>query len=105
MDHIIQEPGDSIDMEHVADSAMDDIQPGKIVKGEIVTIDNEFAYVNVGTKVDGRVPLNEFEDNPKIGDNIDVVLHTKNFVDGMYQFSKLAAETEKAAKCKFIEAE
>ena len=95
MDHIIQEPGDSIDMEHVADSAMDDIQPGKIVKGEIVTIDNEFAYVNVGTKVDGRVPLNEFEDNPKIGDNIDVVLHTKNFVDGMYQFSKLAAETEK----------
>ena len=95
MEGVTQEQGESIDMEHVADSAVDEIKPGMILKGEIVTVDTDFAYVNVGTKSDGRIPLNEFDENPEIGENVDVVLHNKNFVDGMYQFSKNAAEIEK----------
>lgn len=90
-----QEHTESIDMEHVADSAMDGIHPGTIIRGEIVTIDSEFAYVNVGTKLDGRIPLEEFKEGPHIGDSIDVLMHNKNFVDGMYQFSMVAAEAEK----------
>ncbi|MBN1532504.1 MAG: S1 RNA-binding domain-containing protein [Spirochaetes bacterium] len=95
MDHTPQDHIESIDMEHVADSAMEEIQPGKIIRGEIVTIDSEFAYVNVGTKLDGRIPLHEFSEPPAIGDSVEVLLNNKSFVDGMYQFSKNAAETEK----------
>ena len=58
---------DAIDMESVADSALDELQPGMIVKGEIVTVDAGYAYVNVGTKSDGRVALEEFETAPKVG--------------------------------------
>lgn len=86
---------DAIDMESVADSALDELQQGMIVKGEIVTIDSDFAYVNVGTKSDGRVPLSEFESTPKVGDVFDVKLMSRKLVDGVYHFSRKAAESEK----------
>ena len=50
MDQIIEDFSESIDMEHVADSALDEIRPGVVIQGEVVTVDNEYAYVNVGTK-------------------------------------------------------
>ena len=87
-----------IDMEHVADSALDEIEAGQIVSGEIVTIDNEFVYVNVGSKSDGRIPIEEFKDKPEVGDVVDVLLKNKRLVDGMYQLSKTAAEYEKVWK-------
>ncbi len=94
MENLTPEINENIDMEHVADSTMDDIQPGMIVQGEIVTIDSEYAYVNVGTKTDGRIPLHEFEDKPVIGDIIPVMLQNKRLIDGMLQFSKNSASAE-----------
>ncbi|MBN2403773.1 MAG: S1 RNA-binding domain-containing protein [Spirochaetes bacterium] len=86
---------DNIDMQQVADFAIDIIEPNKILTGEIVTIDDDFAYVNVGIKTDGRVKLDEFKIKPQIGDTIDVLLYNKRLVDGMYVFSKTAADREK----------
>lgn len=95
MDHILEEHAESIDMEHVADSAMDTIQQGVIVQGEIVTIDNEFAYINVGTKSDGRISLEEFDEKPQVGSLVYVMLKNKRLVDGVYHFSKGAADQER----------
>jgi len=86
---------DAIDMESVADSALEELQQGMIVKGEIVTIDSDYAYVNVGAKSDGRVPLSEFETAPMVGDVFDIKLMSRKLVDGVYHFSKKAAESEK----------
>jgi small subunit ribosomal protein S1 len=102
MENLTPEINENIDMEHVADSTMDDLQPGMIVQGEIVTIDGEYAYVNVGTKTDGRIPLHEFEEKPNIGDIIPVMLQNKRLVDGMFQFSKNSASAELHWK-KFME--
>ncbi len=102
MENLIPEINENIDMEHVADSTMDDIQPGMIVQGEIVTIDSEYAYVNVGTKTDGRIPLHEFDEKPGIGDILPVMLQNKRLVDGMFQFSKNSASAELCWK-KFME--
>ena len=93
---------DAIDMESVADSALDELQPGMIVKGEIVTVDAGYAYVNVGTKSDGRVLLEEFETAPKVGEVYDVKLMNRKLVDGVYQFSRKAAMAEKGWK-EFVE--
>jgi small subunit ribosomal protein S1 len=93
---------DTIDMASVADSALEDIQPGMIVKGEIVTVDSGYAYVNVGTKSDGRVPLEEFDTVPKVGEVYEVKLMNRKLVDGVYQFSRKAAVAEKSWK-DFIE--
>ena len=95
MEQVPHDYNETIDMEHVADSALEEINTGSIVQGEIVTIDNDYVYVNVGTKSDGRVPLEEFHDKPEVGNLVDVMLKNKRLVDGMYQFSKKAADSEK----------
>ncbi|PKL38059.1 MAG: hypothetical protein CVV44_12900 [Spirochaetae bacterium HGW-Spirochaetae-1] len=95
MDHLqAEEFNESIDMEQIADSALDEIKPGQIIHGEIVTIDNDYAYVNVGTKSDGRISLEEFDVPPSVGTMVDVMLQNRRIVDGVYQFSKKAAEEE-----------
>lgn len=87
---------ENINMEHVANSALDFIQPNKIIQGEVVTIDNDFVYLNVGTKSDGKVRLEEFTTRPGVGDIIDIVLANPKLTDGLYLFSKTAADREKA---------
>ncbi len=93
---------ENIDMKQIADYPIDIVEPNSIIQGEVVTIDNEFVYVNVGIKTDGRVTLEEFEDTPKIGDIIEVLLVDKRMIDGMYVFSKKMAEREKIWQ-KFID--
>jgi len=94
MDHT-EDFNEAIDMEHVADSIVDSIDHGSVVQGEIVTIDSEFAYVNVGMKSDGRISLEEFIEKPQVGQIVDVMLQNKRLVDGVLQFSKRAAESQK----------
>ncbi len=98
MTQITDDNFDAIDMESVADSALDELEAGMIVKGEVVTVDSGFAYVNVGTKSDGRVALDEFDTTPKVGDVFNVKLMNKKLVDGVYHFSRKAAEMEKGWK-------
>ena len=83
---------EEISMEHVANSAVDVTAPNRILKGEVVTVDNEFAYVNVGSKSEGRVSLEEFAEKPEVGDVISVMLVSRRPIDGMFVFSKNAAE-------------
>ena len=86
---------DNINMEQVAGLTIDVFEPNKILKGEIVTIDPDFVYVNVGIKTDGRINISEFKSKPQIGDSVDVLLVNKRLIDGMYVFSKTAADREK----------
>jgi small subunit ribosomal protein S1 len=102
MENLTHDINENIDMEHVADSTMDDIQPGRIVQGEIVTMDGDYAYVNVGAKTDGRIPIGEFEEKPSIGDVVPVMMQNKRLMDGMFQFSTKSASLEVRWK-KFME--
>jgi small subunit ribosomal protein S1 len=86
---------ENIDMKQVIDYPFDTIEPDKIIKGEVVTIDANFAYVNVGIKTDGRVNLDEFDKKPEIGDPVEVLLVDTRLMDGMYVFSKKMAERER----------
>lgn len=80
--------------DHVSNLSNDMIQLKTIYKGEIVTVDSDFAYVNIGTKTDGRVSLEEFAAAPKVGDCVEVMLLNKRLIDGMYVFSINAAQKE-----------
>ena len=94
MENVTHDINENIDMEHVADSTMDDILPGRIVQGEIVTVDGDYAYVNVGAKTDGRIPIHEFDEKPVIGAVVPVMLQNKRLADGMFQFSTKSASLE-----------
>lgn len=78
---------ESISMEEVADAALDDVRPGSVLEGEIVTIDSDYAYVNVGSKSDGRIPLGEFDDEPAVGQSVPVIIRSPRLTDGVYECS------------------
>ena len=55
----------------------DDVYEGAVVKGVVVGIEKEFAVVDVGLKVEGRVPLREFglrarDGDLSVGDKVEV---------------------------------
>jgi len=95
MENVNEKIDDSFSMESIATNALDELKPNKLMRGEVVTIDSEFVYVNVGTKSDGRVRIQEFAEPPAVGDTIDIVLAERRMVDGMYMFSNTAAVREK----------
>ncbi|MDY6932650.1 MAG: S1 RNA-binding domain-containing protein [Spirochaetota bacterium] len=102
MEELNENSEESIDMQEVTDTAFGVVPLGKVIQGEVVTVDDEFVYVNVGTKSDGRVSIDEFDINPEIGSVVEVMLVNRRMIDGMYVFSKRIAEEEKRW-LKFIE--
>ncbi|MCC7251708.1 S1 RNA-binding domain-containing protein, partial [Hyphomicrobium sp.] len=64
----------------LADSlAKDDVFEGSVVKGKVVGIEKDLAVIDVGLKMEGRVPLKEFglggkPGDIKVGDTVEVYL-------------------------------
>jgi small subunit ribosomal protein S1 len=57
--------------------AKDDVYEGTVAKGKIVAIEKDVAVIDVGLKMEGRVPLREFavggrSADLKVGDTVDV---------------------------------
>ena len=48
--------------------AKDDVFEGSVVKGKVVGIEKDLAVIDVGLKMEGRVPLKEFGIGGKLGD-------------------------------------
>ncbi|MBA4250026.1 MAG: 30S ribosomal protein S1 [Candidatus Puniceispirillum sp.] len=74
---------------------------GKIVKGTVVSIYNNFAVLDVGMKSEGRVPLKELsprgiESDVKIGDQIDVYIERLEDKNGEAVLSVEKAKREAA---------
>jgi small subunit ribosomal protein S1 len=71
---------------------------GKIVKGTVVDIDDEFITVNVSSKSEGRVPLKEFSDEErahlKKGDEVDVFIERYESRSGSVMLSHQKALQE-----------
>ncbi len=80
---------DSMTMEELLNSSPS-IEQGKIVQGEVVSVDSKFAYLNIGGKVEGKVFLNEFDKAPEQGEKHDVLIKSSRLSEGMYQLSKRA---------------
>ena len=54
-------------------------QEGQVIKGTIVSIENDFAMVDVGLKTEGRISIKEFSmpgvpANINVGDTVEVYL-------------------------------
>ncbi len=100
MENISSNFEENMSMEALLESAPD-IETGKIINGEVVSLDTEYAYVNIGGKTEGRVALGEYKEHPVVGNKTDVMLYTKRFQEGMYVLSHKAA-IEHAAWEKFL---
>jgi len=78
----------------------DSLQPGSIVTGEVIDIDNGYVTVNAGLKSEGIIPIEQFFDDKgelevKIGDEVFVALDT---VEDGYGETRLSREKAKRAQ-------
>src|SRR5919108_1586408 len=89
---------EQVDMEELYRESLDHIQEGEIIKGRIVQIERDSVLVDVGYKSEGLIPLSEFKEGArdlKVGDEVDVLLESKEDSEGLVVLSK-----EKANKIK-----
>jgi len=82
------------------EESLKSIREGKIVKGEIIKIDDEFVLVDIGYKSEGLISIAEFIDSEGqlttgVGEEVDVLLVKKEDESGRVILSK-----EKAARVR-----
>ena len=68
------------DMDNLLDNQISDLEPGKIIKGKVIGFAGDDVVVEVGLKSEGLVPREEFDEEPKIGDTVDVLQPIVNIV-------------------------
>ncbi len=77
---------------------------GTVVKGIIVSIDNDMALIDVGLKAEGRVPVKEFAPAPgqpadiKVGDEVEVFVERLEDKNGESSLSRDKAKREESWK-------
>ena len=76
-------------------------QEGAVIKGKVVSIENDFAMVDVGLKTEGRVPLREFAmpgipANVQVGDEVEVYLERVENALGEAMLSRDKARREES---------
>ena len=71
-----------------------DFKEGEVVKGKILAITPKEVLIDIGYKSEGYISLSEFPDRSslKVGDEIDVLLESKEDESGMVVLSKWKAE-------------
>lgn len=73
---------------------------GTVVKGTVLSVENEFAIVDIGLKAEGRVPLKEFGraegDAVQIGDTVEVFVDRIENANGEAILSREKARREEA---------
>jgi small subunit ribosomal protein S1 len=79
-------------LEKEIDKSFGQIEEGALIEGTIIQVDNDFAYLDVGLKSEGKIPLSEFKTKPAIGEKVKIVLENKEGKHGEIIISKRKAD-------------
>lgn len=80
------------EMANIYEDSIKDFEPDKIVKGRVLNIASDNVIIDVGYKSEGEVPLAEFDETPKPGDEVEVLLETVEDESGEIVLSKKKAD-------------
>ena len=72
--------------------SLDELEEGQLVEGTVIEVGPEQVFVDVGYKSEGKIPTEEFDDKPSIGDTVSVVLVSKEGKGGQVVVSKRRAD-------------
>jgi small subunit ribosomal protein S1 len=78
--------------------SLDELEVGQLVTGTIVAVTQEYVFLDVGYKSEGKIPTEEFTDEPTIGESLEVVLINKEGKNGEVIVSKSKADAKKRWK-------
>jgi small subunit ribosomal protein S1 len=74
--------------------SFEDLEEGQLIDGSVIEINEENVFVDVGYKSEGKIPLEEFDEEPTIGDTVSVVLVKKEGRGGQVVVSKRKADSK-----------
>ncbi len=74
--------------------SLDGIEDGQLVTGTVVQVNNEYVFVDVGYKSEGKIPAEEFDVEPAIGDSVVVLIVNKEGKGGQVIISKKKADAQ-----------
>ena len=86
---------DQTDQIHLQEQYLETLQPikeGQLINGTIVEINAEYVFIDVGYKSEGKIDISEFENPPKIGDSVDIIIIRTESNDGSVIVSKRKAD-------------
>ncbi len=85
---------DGQDMSKIYEETLRDVKEGEVIKGKVVGITSKEILIDVGYKSEGIISVDEFSDpgTIKIGDEIEVLIESKENEEGMIVLSKRKAE-------------
>ena len=73
---------------------LDQLEEGQLIEGIVVQVGDESVFVDVGYKSEGKIPREEFAEEPTIGEKVPVVLVTKEGKGGQVVVSKKKADVK-----------
>lgn len=79
-----------------------ELKPGNLVTGKVIRVTDTYILIDVGSKTEGLIPAEDFQDNPeylkkiKPGDEIEAILEKSNLKEGYYLLSRKRAIAQKA---------
>ncbi len=68
------------------------IEEGQMIPGRVIEVDADYVYVDVGYKSEGKIPSNEFDTKPQMGETVYVILVRKEGREGQVIVSKRKAD-------------
>ena len=78
--------------------SLESLEEGQLVDGYVVQVTPDQVFVDVGYKSEGKIPITEFSEVPKVGDVVSVVLVTKENKHGEVIVSKQKADFQQLWK-------
>jgi len=85
--------------------SLDEIEDGQLVTGTVVQVNNEYVFVDVGYKSEGRVAIDEFSTSPAVGDEVKVLIVNKEGKGGQIVISKKRADIKERTDVLKVAAE
>jgi small subunit ribosomal protein S1 len=74
--------------------SLEQLEEGQLVEGKVIQVTTDQVFVDVGYKSEGKIPIAEFSELPKIGDVVPVILIAKENKYGEVIVSKQKADAK-----------
>ena len=74
---------------------LEELEEGQLVEGTVVQISGDEVFIDIGYKAEGRIPVNEFDAPPDIGNLVEVILVRKDIRNGGVAVSKRKADEKR----------
>jgi len=72
--------------------SLEQLEEGQLIDGRVIQVTTDQVFIDVGYKSEGKIPLSEFTEAPKLGDIVSVILVSKENKYGEVIVSKQKAD-------------